>query len=55
MYPTSSGVACYWHYFTEEELRRLCIEAGFAIALQSTSDQMGQDWDNLDILVCRKA
>ncbi len=50
----SSGSECYWHYFTQEELRRQCRDAGFSVAFESTSDQMGQDWDNLDIIVCRK-
>lgn len=52
---TSSGIECYWHYFTQEELRHQCSEAGFTIALETTSDRLGQDWDNLDIVVCRKA
>ena len=48
------GLQCYWHYFTQKELRDLCCDAGFGIALESTSEQLGQEWDNLDIVVCKK-
>lgn len=54
LYKVASGLSCYWHYFTKEEIRQLCIDAGFSLLLLSTSDQMGQDWDNLNIVVCRK-
>lgn len=54
LYAGSIDNECYWHYFTQKELRCQCGDAGFSIALETTSDQMGQDWDNLDIIVCRK-
>ena len=50
----SSGGACYWHYFTGPELRDLFEDAGFTVVEESTSDKMGQNWDNLNIIVCRK-
>jgi SAM-dependent methyltransferase len=50
----TEGGPCYWHYFTGCEIRRACLRAGFEVVLQSTSDRLGQDWDNLHIVVCRK-
>ena len=51
---TQAGIQCYWHYFSQCELRDLCLDAGFRIVLESTSDKLGQDWDNLNIVACRK-
>jgi hypothetical protein len=50
----ASGKSCYWHCFRMEELRDICAIAGFTILLLSTSDEMGQDYDNLIIIVCQK-
>lgn len=49
-----AGIQCYWHYFAEDELRDLCLNAGFRMILESTSDKLGQDWNNLNIAVCGK-
>jgi SAM-dependent methyltransferase len=50
----ASGESCYWHYFKMEELREICAIAGFTVLVLSTSDEMGQDYDNLIIVVCQK-
>jgi len=54
LYATGPGVYCYWHYFTPAELRFQCMDAGLTVIMESTSDQMGQEWGNLNIIVCTK-
>ena len=51
---TQAGVPCFWHYFTKQEIRDLCREAGFSILLEASSDELGQAWDNLNIVVAKK-
>ncbi len=50
---TRSG-PCYWHYFTPDELRDLCLDAGFTMLLEASSDELGQAWDNLQHVAAKK-
>lgn len=50
---TPGGIQCYWHYFTREEITQTCSSSGFASVDAFTSDGLGQNYDNLHIVVCR--
>jgi SAM-dependent methyltransferase len=46
---------CYWHYFTREELEKLCDESDFSLIECCTAYQLGQGegWDKILVCVCR--
>ncbi len=45
---------CYWHYFTEDEIRRLCKAAGFTLLESGLASAFGQDdWDTIRVYVCQ--
>lgn len=52
MLDTASDTECYWHYFERDEVELMCKSAGFESVDLYTSDELGQDWDNLIIAAC---
>ena len=49
---SASGTACYWHYFTPDEIRALCSDAGLRVLHCARASALGDpDRDNLWICI----
>jgi len=50
----NDGPECYWHYFTEDEVRGLCEAAGFTVLECGLASAFGQDdWNTVWVCVCQ--
>ena len=49
---SGSDTVCFWHYFRQDEIERLCRDAGFAVLECSLADRLGQTgWDTVWVCV----
>lgn len=46
---------CYWHWFTRDELHRLCTDSRFSRVEVLTTGELGEAWNNVLVATCWKA